>query len=66
MTMLMQNPKNRKHYELEFIIINKSLKPLMGAPSIHMLNLMSINNENVMSLDTSSHTKSQRHAHAIH
>jgi len=47
---------NGKQYELVFIIVNKGLKPLLGALSIQMLNLMSINNQNVMSLDTSSHT----------
>lgn len=54
--MLTQNPMNGKQYELVFIIVNKGLKPLLGAPSIQMLNLMSINNQNVMSPDTSSHT----------
>ena len=55
-TLLTQNPKNRKHYEIEFVIVNKGLKPLLGAPSIQILNVMSINNKNIMSLDTSSHT----------
>ena len=54
-TVLTQNPKNGKHYELEFIIVTRGLKPLLNAPSTQMLNL-SINNENVMSLDTSSYT----------
>lgn len=59
-TVLTQNPENGKHYELKFIIVNKGFKPLLSAPPIQMLHLMSINNENVMSLDTSSHTPPKR------
>ena len=55
-TLVTLNPKNGKQYELEFTIVNKGLKPLLGAPSIQQLNLMSINKENIMSPDTSSRT----------
>ena len=39
-TLLTQNPKNRKHYEIKFVMVNKGLKPLLGAPSIQILNVM--------------------------
>ncbi|KAK3714128.1 hypothetical protein QZH41_002780 [Actinostola sp. cb2023] len=49
------NPKNGQQYKIEFVITEKGLKPLLGAPTIQHLKLMSVNKENVMSVDIKSH-----------
>lgn len=52
-TLLTLNPKTSKQSQIRFVIVNNGLQPLLGAPTLQHLNLMSVNTEHVMSLDVS-------------
>ena len=42
-----RNPKNRQMYDLEFVILSEDSKPLLGAGAIQLMNLMTVNTENI-------------------
>ena len=46
------NPKNHKQYCLDYVVVEKGFKPLLGTEAIHRLELMSLNTENLMSVDS--------------
>ena len=46
------NPKTNEKFDLAFLVVKKGLKPLLGAPTIQRLNLMTVNKENILSIDT--------------
>ena len=54
LTTLTVNPKNQ--YHLDYTVVGDSYKPLLGARAIQQPRLMSVNQENVMSLDSGSPT----------
>ena len=45
-------PKTNTKFDLAFLVVEKGLKPLLGVPTIQLLNLMTVNKENILSIDT--------------
>ena len=53
-----RNPKNKKKYNIEFVIVKENLKPILGARAIQHMKLVSINRENIMKLNEKQSTES--------
>ena len=45
------NPKNQESYKLEYLIVEPGFTPLLGACTIQQLDLMTVNNDNVFSIN---------------
>ena len=41
------NPKNKKHYELEFLVTDQTANPLLGSIAIQKMDLITVNQENI-------------------
>ena len=44
----MRNPKTRKKYSVEFVIVDSDLKPLIGARAAQEMELITVNDENII------------------
>ena len=44
--IIIKNPKNRKKFSVEFVIVRENLTPLLGAKAAQQMRLITINNEN--------------------
>ena len=44
--IVLRNPKNRKKYSVEFVVVNENLTPLIGAQAAQHMKLITVNNEN--------------------
>ena len=43
---VIKNPKNKRKFSVEFVIVRENLTPLLGAKAAQQMRLISINNEN--------------------
>ena len=46
------NPKNGKKYSMEFVVVKGNCKPLLGLRAKEQMNLISMINENILSVQT--------------
>ena len=46
------NPKNGKKYSVEFVVVKGNCKPLLGLRASEQMNLISVINENILSVQT--------------
>ena len=44
------NPKNKRKYAVEFLVVSQDYKPLLGFETIQKFDLMTVNTENVMTV----------------
>ena len=44
--IVLRNPKNRKKYSVEFVVVNENFTPLIGAQAAQHMKLITVNNEN--------------------
>ncbi|XP_033747087.1 uncharacterized protein K02A2.6-like [Pecten maximus] len=42
-----RNPKNRKKYSVEFVVVDQTVKPILGARVIQAMNLITVNKHNL-------------------
>ena len=47
----MRNPKNNRKYNLEFQIVSKESKPVLGASAIQGMELITVNMQNILTVD---------------
>lgn len=46
MRVVLRNPKNRKKYSVEFVVVKENLTPLIGAQAAQHMKLITVNQEN--------------------
>ena len=44
--IVLRNPKNRKKYLVEFVVVKENLRPLIGAQAAQDIQLITVNEEN--------------------
>ena len=52
--LTIRNPKNRKKYSVEFLVVNEDLTPLLGAKVIQRMGLIEVQNENFEQIATAT------------
>lgn len=55
----MRNPKNNRKYNLEFQIVSEEIKPLLAASVIQGVELITLNMENILTVDGLTGEKTQ-------
>ena len=56
--LTLKNPKNNKKYNVEFVIVNADVKPILGARAIQHMKLVTVNQENMLNLNQIQSAKS--------
>jgi hypothetical protein len=56
--LTLKNPKNNKKYNIEFVIVNADVKPILGARAIQHMKLVTVNQENILNLNQIQSAKS--------
>ena len=49
----MRNPKKKKKYQAEFVVVDEDNKPLLGSVAAQQINLITVQHENILELDDS-------------
>ncbi|XP_061170925.1 uncharacterized protein LOC133180410 [Saccostrea echinata] len=53
-----RNPKNNKRYNIEIVVVQGNLNPILGAKVIQGMNMITVNRENIAAVDSETQNKS--------
>ena len=52
-----RNPKNKRDYTLEFVIVQGSVQPLLGAQALQRMDFITVNKEHILAVNVSQSTE---------
>ena len=61
--LTVRNPKNRRKYNIEFVIVHENVKPILGARAVQHMALITVNTENISNVTENAKNKVDSHMH---